>query len=275
MSFKKLVDCYKSGNFGIFVGSGVSQASDLPSWEGLLLELIELAREHNAPENRLKELISLIGDSSKYLLIAEELKDFLQQDLYKYVRSKFDSNSVVPSELLMKIISLNHKFIITTNYDTLIEKAFVKTGANPNDFTYKDAASINYNLMTGEKFILKAHGDARRSPNEIIITEKDYRNILFRERGYQSVLQTLFSTCHILFIGASLKDPELRLLLGFIHDVFHGGSPDHFAFMPNEGLTDTEIERWRKDYNIHVIPYNPENNHLQLLEKIDQLIDQK
>ncbi|MBP6870743.1 MAG: SIR2 family protein [Bacteroidales bacterium] len=272
MVTKKLQTAYLSGAFGIFIGTGISQGSGLPGWEQLLLELIQIAEQNPLQKQKCDELRSLVKDPSKYLMVAEELKEILGSDLYKYIKHRFDDKAVNPSELLKKIIELKSRFIITTNYDTLIEKAYIMKQQSPNDLTYKDASTINYNLLSGDRFLLKAHGDARRTPSEIIITEKDYRTILFKEVGYQSVLHVLFSTCHILFLGVSFNDPELKLLLGFIHNIFHGGSPDHFSYMSKEELTNTEVDRWRKDFNINIIPYDKANNRKELEESIDELL---
>jgi hypothetical protein len=271
---QKLINAYKSKSFGIYIGSGLSRASGLPDWKSLIDELINFAENEKYIVNeRSLELKRLLEYSENYLMLAEELKEILSSELPKFIKYKFDAPTLVPSDLLCQIIQLNHKFIITTNYDTLIEKAYAKVFHDiPNPLSYRNASAINYNILTGQPFILKAHGDAKSAPNEVILTEKDYRNIIFKEKGYQSVLQVLFSTCNVLFLGASLRDPDLKLLLGYIHNIFHGGSPDHYAMINKNDVSETEINRWRKDYNIHVITYDPENDHQALNDFVTELI---
>jgi len=270
----KLLESYRNKSFGIYIGAGMSRASGLPDWETFINNLIDYAHTNSfINDGKSDELKSLNKNSSNYLLLAEELKDILSSDLPKYIKQTFDDKSLRPSETLCKIIQLKSKFIITTNYDTLIEKAYAKVFSDiPNPLTYKNASAINYNILTNEPFILKAHGDAKSAANEVILTEKDYRNIIFKEKGYQSVLHVLFSTCNVLFFGASLKDPELKLMLSYIHNIFHGGSPDHFALINQEEITGTEIDRWRKDFNINIIPYDPKDNHKEVEEFVGELI---
>ncbi|MBK7853704.1 MAG: SIR2 family protein [Bacteroidetes bacterium] len=270
----KLIESYKNNSFGIYVGAGMSRASGLPDWETFLDNLIDYARSNNCiNDNKRDELKSLNKNASNYLLLAEELKDILASDLPKYIKQKFDDKGLNPSDTLCKIIKLRYKFIITTNYDTLIEKAYAKVFSDiPNPLSYKNASAINYNILTNEPFILKAHGDAKSAANEIILTEKDYRNIIFKEKGYQSVLHVLFSTCNVIFFGASLKDPELKLMLSYIHNIFHGGSPDHFALVNQTDITQTETDRWRKDFNINIITYDPVNNHKEVEDFVDELL---
>ncbi len=269
----KLIESYKNKSFGIYVGAGMSRASGLPDWQTFLNNLIDYARDNGSINDAKRdELKALSNNPGNYLLLAEELKDILASDLPKYIKQKFDDKALKPSDTLCKIVQLKYKFIITTNYDTLIEKAYAKVFSDiPNPLTYKNASAINYNILTNEPFILKAHGDAKSAANEVILTEKDYRNIIFKEKGYQSVLHVLFSTCNVLFLGASLKDPELKLMLSYIHNIFHGGSPDHFALISQADITGTEIDRWRKDYNINIITYDPANNHKELDVFIEEL----
>jgi len=271
----KLIKAIKHNNCGLLVGAGLSVGAGYPSWKSLLQELIEKAsKETTTSTDKIGELYQLMEDPSKYLLVAEELKEILPSEFYTYIKTRFDNKSIVPTSVHAKLFSIPSNYIITTNYDSLIERAYVKIkGDIPNIYTYKDAASINYNLFEKEFFVLKAHGDSSRAPMEIVLTEKDYRRIIFNQKGYQSILQTLFSTSTILFLGVSLNDPEINQLLGFIHHIFHGGSPNHFALMPEDKMTKTEINRWYKDYHITIIPYNSVDKHRQLEEFLDGLIE--
>lgn len=274
---KNLLDSINNRKCGLFVGAGLSINAGFPTWELLLLELIDkVKKETRTSSSKTDELITLVNNPTKYMLVAEEIRDLLHTELPKYIKVRFDDKKIEPTILHEKLQKINHNYIITTNYDLLIENAYVKVnGRMPNVYTYKDSSSINYNLYERENFILKAHGDSSRAPEEIILTENDYRRILYNERGYQSILQTIFSTSNILFLGVSLNDPELNLLLGFIHHIFHGGSPDHFALMPQDQVTETEIDRWRKDYNINIVTYDPDENHKQVEEFVDGIISKQ
>lgn len=261
-------------SFGIYVGAGLSMGSGLPSWENLLLELISILERKGLAHSRIDEMRSLAMNPSKYLMLAEELRDLIQNDLEKLIRDRFEDKTKVPNSTHDVLVKLKSKFIITTNYDTLIEKALVKNFDNffPTIYTYKDASSINYSLWNNDHFVLKAHGDAK-TPKEIVLTEKDYRNIIYNQSGYQSILHAIFSTNSILFVGISLNDPELLLLLGYIHNIFHGGSPTHYALVANNMVTSTEIDRWRKDFNIEILSYNPRDNHIEVQEFLQKVVD--
>lgn len=269
----KLVKAYRNGNFGVFVGAGLSQGAGLPGWDSLLSELIDLAVKQAGISGKKEGELKQLTTENKYLLVAEELREILHNDLQKYIKERFDDKHASPTGTQKKVIQLKSRFIVTTNYDTLLENAYIQVnGRMPNPLTYKDATQINYNYLTNETFILKAHGDARSAPSEIILTEKDYRNVIYLQKGYQSILQVLFSTCHVLFLGASLKDPELNLMLGYIHNIFNGGGPDHFALINKDEITDTEVERWRKDFSINIITYDPHDSHKEVEDFLDNML---
>lgn len=268
---KKAID---KKSFGLYIGAGLSIGAGLPSWAQLLNELIDIIERKNLfNSDKCQEMRLLSNNPSKYLLLAEEIRELIQSDLERLIRDRFEDKNKQPTETHDILVKLKSKFIITTNYDTLIEKALVKNFVNffPTVYTYKDASSINYSLWNNDHFVLKAHGDAK-TPKEIILTEKDYRNIIYNQSGYQSILHAIFSTNSILFVGASLNDPELLLLLGYIHNIFHGGSPTHYALMAEETVTKTEIERWRKDFNIQIICYNSKDNHAELKEYLENIV---
>jgi hypothetical protein len=205
-------------------------------------------------------------------MVAQVLRDFLEDSFRKYIITTFSDNCPPPEELHKILINFPFQFFITTNYDTLLENAYVQVNSKQAKvYTFKDSPDIAYDLWNHRPFILKAHGDANKTQQGIILTERDYREILFQERGYQSILQSLFTTKTILFLGSSLSDPELKLLLSFIHSSFHGGGPTHYALMSEKDMNPVEADSWRKNFNIQIIPYSPEDNHSQVLEFLKEI----
>lgn len=259
----ELLQAYLDGKCGFFVGAGLSQGAGFPDWKGLLLDLVAKAEGSRLlPAEQLEECRRLADDPSKYLLIAEEMKEVFGPEFNNYIAEVFTDDRKAPTdahELLVKLH--NRKFIITTNYDMLIENAFVNEKIRPRAFKYYEAHSIQRSLYKREFFILKAHGDAESAAERIIVTEKDYRNILYQQRGYQSALQSIFTMYSVIFVGTSLADPELKLLLSYINAAFPEGGITHYALLAEEDSGKTEQGRWRKDYNMRIIPISTENNY--------------
>lgn len=201
--------------------------------------------------------------SARFLMLAEEMKEVLgTAGFASAIEEIFTDETIKPRpvhDLLVKLAQ--KKFILTTNYDMLIENAFAFDRQRPRVYRYYEAHAIQRSLYKREFFILKAHGDAEMAAEKVILTERDYRNILYREPGYQSALQSIFTMYSVIFLGSSLDDPELRLLLNYINSAFPDGGIPHYALMSSDTMGATEQSRWRKDYNIQIIPISSANDY--------------
>lgn len=65
----------------------------------------------------------------------------------------------------------------------------------------------------------------------------------------------------VIFVGCSLQDPELRLLLNYINAAFPEGGIPHYALMTSENTGTTERNRWKKDYNMRIIMISADNDY--------------
>jgi hypothetical protein len=186
----------------------------------------------------------------------------------EFVENTFLTPKPVPTDLHKALVALdNIQFVVTTNYDTLIERAYRTKDPDVSVCTFRDAGEVQRRLSKREFFILKAHGDAAKVGNGIILTDADYRDILFRQRAYQSLLSAMFTMFTIIFVGASMTDPEIMLLLNYLADCFAPGSgPSHFALMAEEDVTGVEKDRWFKDFNIQLIPVSKADHYREVTE---------
>ena len=273
----ELFDAYKEGKCGVFVGAGLSRGAGLPDWGGLLHSLIDKAAADNSiPEDKAGDCRSLADDPSKFLMLAQEMKEVLGVEFKSVIEDIFGRADLKPTPAHELLVSLaGNKFIITTNYDMLIEQAFAAQGQYRQGYKYYEAHALLRDLYKRSFFILKAHGDAKTAPEHIILTDKDYRRLLYKEPGYQSALQSIFTMYSVIFLGSSLQDPELRLLLNYINAAFPEGGIPHYALMTTDQIGDTERGRWKKDYNMRIIPissdkdYEDINRFLRFLDEVD------
>jgi hypothetical protein len=225
----------------LFVGAGVSMSVGLPSWKALIDHLLH----------------ELDLDSS----VIDEMRDGHQMlaELYRLkqggigpLRSWLDRNwkvskdKVATSKLHQLIVELDFPVIYTTNYDRNLETAFEAHGRPYAKISNaKDIASATDDVTQ----IIKYHGDFA-DDSSLVITETDFLDRL----SFDSPLDIKFRSDAlgrtILFIGYSMSDPNIRLLLHRIWQTWErSGHKDHrppsFVFMPSrDPVQEALLARW-------------------------------
>jgi hypothetical protein len=270
---KSLVQAYVEKRCAVFVGAGASQAAGYPGWDSFLELLVNRCVDENRlSEDEAKIYRNLVGVAGKQLTLASALKDKLG-DVWDLVISEmfYDDNKepAAVHKLLPKLTNLS--MVITTNYDTLLEDNYAN-GRPPKVLTFSDGGEMRRLMLQRQFFILKAHGDAAKPGNGIILTINDYRG-LARERAYQSLLASIFTLNTVLFIGVSLNDPELLVMLDYLADTFEPGSrPIHYALIAEQEINPVEKERWLKDYLIQIVPISSANDYEDVPGAIEALM---
>ncbi|WP_299223184.1 SIR2 family protein [uncultured Psychroserpens sp.] len=271
---EELLENFQNNRGAFFVGAGMSIEAGLPSWGQLITNLIDLA-ENKAwiSKDRISEYRKLQKEGNQFLLLAEELKVELGDDFYEYIENTFGNPKINPTNTMISILEIKSSMIITSNYDMLIENAYIKlNGSMPSTFKYSQSREIANNYWKEKFFILKVHGDAKSDVNGIILSQKDYRKTLYREIGYKSILQSIFSTKSIFFVGTSMTDPEFNLLLDYLHESYHGGGPSHFLLIEESSTMPVLQKRFSEDFNIKTITYkNDSGKHSEINDYMIEL----
>jgi hypothetical protein len=271
----ELKDALMKDRCSIFIGAGLSVAAGYPTWEQLLTTLITKAHTRGyIDDNKRDEFLQMAKTTSKWLMVAQELSDiYTQPGFQTEIALIINSVPTTPTESHKLITQIPFKFALTTNYDKLIENAyFPKFNSIPTIFTYADVADFADSLWKQDFFILKAHGTVDRL-STIILTEKDYRTVIYSSPGYRAILAAVFTTKTILFVGFSLSDPEIQLLLSSLHNAFQGSGVYHYALVPKPEFSATEAAHWRKNYNVECIVYEPSTGHPEVEEFLKNLRD--
>jgi hypothetical protein len=149
---EKLVDAYSKGHCGLLVGAGASAGAGLPLWTGLLEELTDQI-DKNVPQyrNNLDEYRKLASDPSKSLMLGTELKEALGPHFEDYVEERFFRSRPIVTDLHTALTKLTKlQFIITTNYDTLIERAYRKEMDEVPVCSFKDVGAVQRHLSRRE-----------------------------------------------------------------------------------------------------------------------------
>jgi hypothetical protein len=268
-----LIEEYRKGRCGLLVGAGASAGAKLPQWGDFLRGMLaETKASVGLSAQKLTDYAQLI-DQGRYLMVAGGLKSDLGSLFAGYIRRIFIESKPAPTDLHKAMTKLTQlQFVLTTNYDSLIERTYRTEDPDVTVCTFRDAGEVRRSLSSREFFILKAHGDAARSGDGIILTEEDYRNILFKEPAYQHMLATMFSMYTMVFVGASMTDPEINLMLNYVASTFTPDTgPTHYAALTKEKVNEVEKERWFKDFKIRVIPVSNADEYKELTEFVEAL----
>lgn len=242
----------------LFVGSGISSTAQNsinehpPSWPELLRALSELTDTETS--DQINQLIN-----EHQLLKAAELFRFKTNASYNNIefRRKLkelvngpNSDPFQPSEWRDLITTLNPQIIITTNYDNLLE------GGNL-EHAYKVATFSNTKfdsfLRTGTTTILKIHGDAIKFSNndeDIILSQSDYSRVRNCGRLTFDVLRAIFLTYTTLFLGYSMNDPDLQIVLD---DLFFDRDLEAPHFLLTNHAEPYLINHFEKCFGINVL----------------------
>lgn len=266
--------CNEEGTV-LFVGSGISAWSGLPSWFGLIQELAEFLKEEGYPDD------AIINESSSNLLTAAGLgvQKLSNQQFKTFIRKACRIGESEPHRIHEKIVNLGPRSFITTNYDKLLEES-LRIYKKDNSFQVVtnrqpiDCASI---VQIRERdFVFKPHGDIDDTES-IILTHEQYRK-LYGERNHTlKALETILLTRPIIFIGFSLNDPDFLAIKDNIENTFKGGGQHHFAIMAD--VDDEKTKYYLDTFGIRIINYNTKKlpdgtrDYSSLLDLLDNISD--
>jgi len=246
----------KNRECAVFVGSGLSTLAGLPSWKALLLQLLEKYYEGHVDQKSKQTLLDM-AESGRLVDLAEFIRASLRPKTFRdTLITMLDPHDAKPSETHVTLASIPFSAVITTNYDHLLEDTYsiVHDVRYARSYPYTNISALA-NLVAEKKFfILKAHGTVE-DPDNIIFSRTDHQQVMFSSPAYRTFFSSLFASRTFLFIGYSLSDPDLTIVLENLATIFKGFCPVHYVLLPDTG----EIERklFEQRFNIEVIPYTP------------------
>ena len=245
----------------IFVGSGVSANSEVPTWGRLIKEIAKEIEYDKCGECKkdcfdkesCKDRYNFTQD--EYLRIPEyfykSCKD--KADYYDFIKKVLlpEGSSFKPNAIDDIIFDILPDHIITTNYDSLLE----------------DSKSVNagmYTVISDDKeliknanknYIIKMHGTFE-NPESMILKESDYIEYDHTHPLISTFIKGILVNHSFLFVGYSLNDYNLRLIMGWINyyrKQYNSKSEKVRHFVVNtEKVSDYEAKRL-SDNNIEVI----------------------
>lgn len=264
----------------LFVGSGISLWSGLPTWSGMIEELALFVEQSGANA----ELIRAEAGRGDLLQAASYGFDKLTKpQIGEFIRKACRYGEAKPHEIHRKVVSLGPRYFITTNYDDLIEQSLRKW--QPDRFYPPAVSNRQLTEMGGivaaraSNFVFKPHGDAA-DVESIILTREQYRTLLPQGEHHAALesVKMLLASRPVVYLGFGLRDPDFIYVKDLLANTYQGGARDHYAIMAD--VSEPEVDFWRKNYGIHLVSYvttaraNHSKDHSALLDLLDTLREQ-
>lgn len=211
---KKLYRPGKSGA-ALFVGAGLSRnaarhisgAQKLPLWSDLV--------------SNLKSELQQVSDTQKSasshdpLQVAEEYRAYFGQSILDdKLREFIDDDSWVPGDLFREILELPWCDVLTTNWDTLLERA-----AKQSTRDYAVVNKVRDFTWVSPPRIAKLHGTIGVS-DKLIFAEEDYRKYSNELAPFVNFARQVFIENELVLIGFSGSDPNFKKWSGWVRDNF-------------------------------------------------------
>lgn len=217
----------------VFVGAGVAFGCGLPDWEELIRRLGEAA----FPSSDAEEALRTFSPITRIRII----RNALGNRFNKAVADALYANTYTVSPAVNAIADAGVRRICTYNFDDLLEETLTVHGLPFESLEPGDKLNSTFEGT----IVFHPHGilSASMTPGEcaaqrLVLSEEDYHQLYSNPYSWANLVQLwLLMTYSCLFVGVSLRDPNIRRMLDTCRTlpIAHR----HFAIMriPTAGLS--------------------------------------
>jgi hypothetical protein len=199
----------------VMVGAGLSRsalrasadAPPTPLWNELALEMALALNETHSPQDPLR--------------LAEQFEAVLGRPaLNELLRRRIDDPSLEPSSAHRRLVALPWTDILTTNWDTLLERS----AREHPDREYGVVLTTPDIARTRSPRVVKLHGTFP-SHLPFILTERDFRTYPTRFAPFVNLAQQVLLENALCLIGFSGDDPNFLAWSGWVRDHLGENAP--------------------------------------------------
>lgn len=256
----------------IFLGSGISATAkndtgESPDTWGAFLNNVKLKMKNLSEDD--KKFVEDMLKKQNYLLALQAIADLCDSGEYSnYLKSQYLRGKYKPSKVHELIKDLDSKIVVTTNFDKLYEGLCHEP--EYLTFDYTDTRSIIGSIKAPENIIIKAHGSIDDT-EKLIFTAKQYYQAQEQYPEFYHLMTALFLTHTVVFFGYSLNDPDINLLLQFLHNTANSSCPHYM--IDKKGNKPQMVKHWKDTYNVSLLEYGDDYSCLESsLEELRDLV---
>lgn len=203
----------------LFVGAGLSVGAGFVDWRGLLREVaadlgLDIDEEH--------DLIAL----AQYEANRKGTRDRLDREI---VEKFAEEGQLSRNHRLLARLPLDT--VWTTNYDRLLEHAFVEANKRPD--VKVETGDLKRRVHYADVVVFKMHGDVGR-PSEAVVTKDDYERFELTRSAFTDQLRADLLSRQFLFLGFSFTDPNIEYTFNRLRRIIDpSGTPatEHFCVL--------------------------------------------
>src|SRR5581483_3857026 len=238
----------ESRGAALFVGAGSSRFAELaaadttkpPLWSSLRAAMAGViypgASEGDIPADPLR--------------LAEEYRALLgQAALDDFIRHQVPDHAWKPSEIHARLLRLPWADVLSTNWDTLLERAARSVG----DREYEVISVIEDIARAKSPRIVKLHGSLPAGP--FIFAEEDYRTYPTKHAPLVNLARQVFLENEFCLIGFSGTDPNFLQWSGWVRD--HLGESARRIYLVAVLNLRPAARRLLEDRNVAPIDFGP------------------
>lgn len=231
-----LTEAVRSNACLAFVGAGANSSATVDTSGAELARVLAEGEKYPLSD---KENLPRVA---QYIYTKYDNRDTMLQKVSSVLQDKIDLLDGAIPEILGQLAGLSLPLYVTTNYDTLMERALDARGdcipqtdvcrwlpalkIRENGDPILSHQRINYDALNSSNAVVYHLHGIFSEPDTMLITEDDYISFMvnyFRNSDDKpshiepQVLRRLVKN-HILFVGYSLNDWNLRFLLRFLYE---------------------------------------------------------
>lgn len=153
-----------------------------------------------------------------FLRLAQEFQSYFgQAALNEHLRERITDNAWFPSSTHKRLLLLPWADVLTTNYDTLLERAATEIIAPAYDLV-KSATDL---VHARQPRIVKLHGSIG-DDSPLVLTEESYRTYPSRNAAMVNLARQVFIENELCLLGFSGDDPNFLQWTGWVRDHLQG-----------------------------------------------------
>jgi hypothetical protein len=222
----------------------------MPDWPTLVGRMCREIAVHSDPNER---------DALRRFFLEEGALDCAQlfrqtvgeANYREFLLAQFDASRhpfvrTTPSH--QALVTLDLPLVFTTNYDELIEQAYLDAGVQLR----VSVSEEQFRSRRSEKparHLVKLHGSVDQ-PDTIVLTRSDYARARAERKEMLDYLRSELAETSFLFVGFSLSDPNFGLLHDDIRLTYGMNVPASYSV---QGRRDPVKERYLRSLDVNTI----------------------